>query len=150
MSEEQLNALGSGDSGFTSRGTPYKEVQAELLEWFAWDYAMPGTDMTVEISTDEFTCLCPKTGQPDYATIKVEYVPRARCVESKSFKLYLASFRNVGMFHEAFAQCLGAALVALLEPAHVTVRCEFKPRGGINFHPQWAYWRPLTGEDLVG
>jgi len=79
----------------------------------------------------EFTCLCPKTGQPDFATLNLEYVPDAKCVELKSLKLYIWSYRNQGAFHEAVTNRILDDLVRLMEPRFIRLRAEFNVRGGI-------------------
>jgi len=79
----------------------------------------------------EFTCLCPKTGQPDFATLHLEYVPDAVCVELKSLKLYVWSFRNEGAFHEAVTNRMLADLVKLLRPRFMRLTADFNVRGGI-------------------
>ncbi len=85
----------------------------------------------VTLETNEFTCLCPKTGQPDFATIRVEYVPDKKIVESKSFKLYLWSYRNEGAFHEHVVNRILDDLVEILDPHYIRVRGVFNIRGGI-------------------
>jgi 7-cyano-7-deazaguanine reductase len=79
----------------------------------------------------EFTCLCPKTGQPDFATLNLEYVPDAACVELKSLKLYIWSFRNEGAFHEAVTNRILDDLVQLMAPRFIRLTAEFNVRGGI-------------------
>ncbi|OGO15737.1 MAG: NADPH-dependent 7-cyano-7-deazaguanine reductase QueF [Chloroflexi bacterium RBG_13_68_17] len=91
----------------------------------------PERAYVVRLETDEFTCLCPATGQPDFATITVEYIPGPRIVESKSFKLYLWSFRNEGVFHEHVTNLILEDLVRALEPRWCRVQAAFKVRGGI-------------------
>ncbi|MGE3174308.1 MAG: preQ(1) synthase [Planctomycetota bacterium] len=91
----------------------------------------PERDYEVRFECPEFTCLCPKTGQPDFATIRIAYVPDRVCVELKSFKLYLWSYRDVGAFHEAVTNRLCDDLVRLLQPRFLEVAAEFKVRGGI-------------------
>jgi len=90
-------------------------------------------DYTITIETDEFTCLCPKTGQPDFARIEIDYRPDARCVESKSFKLYLWSFRDKGIFHEACAAQILEDFVAAVDPKYVSVTMRYGRRGGLDF-----------------
>ncbi|MFU8771472.1 MAG: preQ(1) synthase [Anaerolineales bacterium] len=85
----------------------------------------------VTLETDEFTCVCPMTGQPDFATIQVQYIPDKKIVESKSFKLYLWSFRDEGVFHEHVTNQMLEDLRAALDPHWIKVKGEFKPRGGI-------------------
>ena len=91
----------------------------------------PGAAYLVECVTPEFTCLCPKTGQPDFATIRVRYAPGPRCFELKSFKLYLWAFRNEGHFHEDVTNLILADLVAAVDPVWMEVRGEFHVRGGM-------------------
>ncbi|HEY9181925.1 MAG TPA: preQ(1) synthase [Gammaproteobacteria bacterium] len=89
------------------------------------------TDYTIRMRIPEFTCLCPKTGQPDFATLDLEYVPDAVCVELKSLKLYVWSFRNEGAFHEAVTNRMLADLVQLLKPRFIRLTADFNVRGGI-------------------
>jgi len=91
----------------------------------------PARDYLIKFECPEFTCLCPKTGQPDFATIRVEYVPDELCVELKSWKLYLWSYRNEGAFHEAVTNKILDDLVAAISPRRARVEGEFKVRGGI-------------------
>jgi 7-cyano-7-deazaguanine reductase len=91
----------------------------------------PGRDYTIRIRVPEFTCLCPKTGQPDFATIHIEYVPALRCIELKSLKLYIWSFRDEGAFHEAVTNRILDDLVAACEPHFMRINAEFSVRGGI-------------------
>lgn len=92
----------------------------------------PGREYEISFETPEFTCLCPLTGQPDFATIRVRYVPDTLCVELKSLKLYLWSFRNEGHFHEAVTNRILDNLVAPLEPANMMVEADFQIRGGLH------------------
>jgi 7-cyano-7-deazaguanine reductase len=92
----------------------------------------PGRDYVIRFETDEFTCLCPKTGQPDFATIRVEYVPDELCVELKSWKLYLWSYRNEGAFHEAVTNRILDDLVAAVSPRRARIEGDFNLRGGIH------------------
>jgi 7-cyano-7-deazaguanine reductase len=91
----------------------------------------PGSDYVVTIATSEFTCVCPMTGQPDFATITVEYAPGERIVELKSLKLYLWSFRNEGHFHEDVTNRILNDLVAATGPRRMTVTGDFTIRGGL-------------------
>jgi len=88
-------------------------------------------DYVIRFECPEFTCLCPRTGQPDFATIRVEYVPDQLCVELKSWKLYLWSYRNEGAFHEAVTNKILDDLVAATKPRRARVEGDFKVRGGI-------------------
>lgn len=96
-----------------------------------FDNPKPERDYTIRFDCPEFTCLCPLTGQPDFATIRIEYVPDRLCVESKSLKLYLWSFRNQGAFHEAVTNQILDELVSKTKPRRMTVTGEFWVRGGI-------------------
>ena len=91
----------------------------------------PDRDYTIRMRIPEFTCLCPKTGQPDFATLYLEYVPDALCVELKSLKLYVWSFRNEGAFHEAVTNGILGDLARLLRPRFIRLTAEFNVRGGI-------------------
>ena len=91
----------------------------------------PDRDYTIKMRIPEFTCLCPKTGQPDFATLQLEYVPDAACVELKSLKLYIWSFRNEGAFHEAVTNRILDDLVSLMEPRFIRLTAAFNVRGGI-------------------
>ncbi len=92
----------------------------------------PGRDYEISFECPEFTCLCPRTGQPDFATLRIRYVPDALCVELKSLKLYLWSFRDEGHFHEDVTNRILDDLVALLRPMEMTVVGDFNVRGGIH------------------
>lgn len=100
------------------------------LETF--DNPQPGRDYTIRMRLPEFTCLCPKTGQPDFATLHLEYVPDRRCVELKSLKLYIWSFRDEGAFHEAVTNRILDDLVAATAPRFMRLVAEFNVRGGID------------------
>jgi 7-cyano-7-deazaguanine reductase len=91
----------------------------------------PDRDYTIRMRIPEFTCLCPKTGQPDFATLHLEYVPDLTCVELKSLKLYIWSFRNEGAFHEAVTNRILDDLVAATAPRFMRLSAEFGVRGGI-------------------
>ncbi len=99
------------------------------LETF--DNPQTESDYTIRIDIPEFTCLCPKTGQPDFATIKIAYVPDQKCIELKSLKMYIWSFREEGAFHEKVTNDMLADFVAACEPRFMRVTGEFNVRGGI-------------------
>jgi 7-cyano-7-deazaguanine reductase len=103
---------------------------SKSLETFA--NPNPGRDYLIRFETNEFTCLCPKTGQPDFATIRVEYVPDVSCVELKSWKLYLWSYRNEGAFHEAITNRILDDLIAAVSPRRARIEGDFNIRGGIH------------------
>jgi 7-cyano-7-deazaguanine reductase len=99
------------------------------LETFA--NPAPERDYTIRMRIPEFTCLCPKTGQPDFATLQLEYVPDLTCVELKSLKLYIWSFRDRGAFHEAVTNEIATHLARSVEPRFLRLTAEFNVRGGI-------------------
>ena len=92
----------------------------------------PERDYEIRFECPEFTCLCPRTGQPDFATVRIRYVPDQQCVELKSLKLYLWSFRDEGAFHEAVTNRILDDLVAAIRPRKMTVEGDFLVRGGIH------------------
>jgi len=91
----------------------------------------PGRDYRIQIRIPEFTCLCPKTGQPDFAELELDYIPDQRCVELKALKLYIWSFRDEGHFHEAVTNRILNDLVAALEPRFMRLTARFNVRGGL-------------------
>lgn len=112
----------------------------------------PDTDYVARFTAPEFTSLCPVTGQPDFATLVIDYVPDRWLVESKSLKLYLGSFRNHGAFHEDCTVGIGRALTALLAPRYLRIGGYWYPRGGIPIDVFWqtgappkSVWLPETG-----
>jgi 7-cyano-7-deazaguanine reductase len=108
-----------------SKATPSREIEL-------FPNPQPGRDYTIRIRIPEFTCLCPRTGQPDFATLDLEYVPDALCVELKSLKLYVWSFRDRGAFHEAVTNEIADLLVASLKPRFLRLAAQFNVRGGIS------------------
>ncbi|MBR6086572.1 MAG: NADPH-dependent 7-cyano-7-deazaguanine reductase QueF [Prevotella sp.] len=133
--EEGLQLLGSE--------TKYMNDYApEVLETF--ENKHPDNDYWVQFNCPEFTSLCPITGQPDFAEIKIMYIPDKRMVESKSLKLYLFSFRNHGDFHEDCVNIIMKDLIKLMDPKYIEVTGLFLPRGGISIYPYANYGRPGT------
>ena len=114
----------------------------EVLE--AFENRFPERDYWVQFNCPEFTTLCPITGQPDFAEVKIMYIPDRRMVESKSLKLYLFSFRNHGDFHEDSINTIMDDLIRLMDPRYIEVIGLFVPRGGISIHPYVNYGRPGT------
>ena len=104
----------------------------------------PENDYWVSFNCPEFTSLCPITGQPDFAEIRISYVPDERMVESKSLKLYLFSFRNHGDFHEDCVNTIMKDLIKLMDPKYIEVTGIFTPRGGISIYPYANYGRKGT------
>ena len=109
---------------------PMPSAPARQLETFK--NPNPGRDYEIRFDCPEFTCLCPMTGQPDFATIRIAYVPDQLCVELKSLKLYLWSYRNEGAFHEAVTNRILDDLVAAVRPRRIEVTGDFLVRGGIH------------------
>ena len=103
---------------------PSKDLQT-------FDNPQPGRNFTIRIDTPEFTCLCPLTGQPDFAEISIEYVPNELCIELKALKLYFWTFRERGAFHEAVTNEILNDIVKVTQPNFMRIRAEFKVRGGI-------------------
>ncbi len=104
-------------------------MPARSLETF--DNPKPGRDYEIRVECPEFTCVCPKTGQPDFALITIRYVPDRSCVELKSLKLYLGSFRQEGHFHEAVTNRILDDLVEAVAPRRMSIEADFNIRGGI-------------------
>ncbi len=97
----------------------------------AWDNQYSDREYVIDLDIPEFTCICPKTGLPDFATIYVKYSPNKKCVELKSFKLYLVSYRNVGIFHEHLVNKILDDIVKSCRPRWAEVTVDMNPRGGI-------------------
>jgi 7-cyano-7-deazaguanine reductase len=112
-----------------SEREPRPASPSKQLDTFA--NPRPGREYHIAFECPEFTCLCPLTGQPDFATISIDYVPDQRCVELKSLKLYLWSFRNEGAFHEAVTNQICDDVVNAIAPRSITVTGKFWVRGGI-------------------
>ena len=137
-------------AGLLALGSGTRAVPAKALETFP--NPNPGRDYAIRMEIPEFTCLCPKTGQPDFATLRLEYVPDAKCVELKSLKLYVWSFRNEGKFHEAVTNEILDDLVAATRPRYMRLTAEFYVRGGIYTTVEADYrtkgWKPAERVDL--
>lgn len=133
----------AGITKLGSAGTTYASDYApEVLEYFINKHQ--DRDYFVKFNCPEFTSLCPMTGQPDFATIYISYVPDEKMVESKSLKLYLFSFRNHGDFHEDCVNIIMNDLIKLMEPKYIEVWGKFTPRGGISIDPYCNYGKPGT------
>jgi|TARA_B100001964_G_C14260218_1_gene614973 7-cyano-7-deazaguanine reductase len=109
----------------------YGEVEIKKSELQVWDNPTPGRDYCIEIVFPEFTCLCPNSGYPDFATIKIIYTPDKYVVELKSLKLYLNRFRDQYLMHEAATNKIYGDLKKLLKPRYIEVIAEFNPRGNV-------------------
>ncbi len=139
---EGLSLLGNKNVSYKSDYAP------DVLETFVNKH--PYNDYFVKFNCPEFTSLCPITGQPDFATIYISYVPNKVMVESKSLKLYLFSFRNHGDFHEDCVNIIMKDLIKLMDPKYIEVWGKFLPRGGISIDPYCNYGMPGTKwEDLA-
>jgi len=103
--------------------------QIQILDYFK--NPEEKNEYLIKIKVPEFTCICPKTGQPDFATLYITYVPNKLCIELKSLKLYIASFRQIGTFHEAVINKICNDLTKIITPNYLKVRAKFKVRGGI-------------------
>ena len=134
----------SATQGLTKLGAhvPYvfTAPEASILEAFPNRY--PDRDYAIVFEYPEFTSLCPITGQPDFGTIRIRYVPDERCVESKSFKLYMGAFRNYGSFMESLTNMIMDDLVAVLAPRRMTVEGIFNVRGGTRISVRAEYLKP--------
>lgn len=142
---KDLEALGSGTSGFEAANA--EPGDKRFLEAFPNPMKKVAGQGMIQLGgyddPKEFTSLCPKTGQPDFARIVVEYVPDELCVESKSWKLYLGSYRTAQEFHEACVARICRDLVELLNPRWIRVTGEFTPRGGISINPEMVWDREI-------
>ena len=134
--KEDLTKLGSKKTEYSTDYDP------GLLESFSNKH--PDRDYFVKFNCPEFTTLCPITGQPDFATITISYVPDEKLVESKSLKLYLFSFREHGDFHEDVVNIIMEDLIKLLDPKYIEVWGRFLPRGGISIDPYCNYGKTGT------
>ncbi|WP_330389429.1 preQ(1) synthase [Geosporobacter ferrireducens] len=131
-----------------NQGVKYNyDYDPAVLESFVNKH--PDNDYFVKFNCPEFTSLCPKTGQPDFATIYISYVPDNLLVESKSLKLYLLSFRNHGDFHEDCVNIIMKDLIKLLEPKYIEIWGKFTPRGGISIDPFCNYGKKGTKWEKV-
>lgn len=140
-----MNSSDSPSGGLTILGRqaqPSKKLEA-------FPNRNPGRYYKVTLETEEFTCLCPITGQPDFARIRIEYVPDMKIVESKSLKLYLWSYRNEGAFHEHVVNTILDDLVALLNPHYMRVAGVFNIRGGISITVECQYLRTQAAKDAI-
>ena len=138
--KEGITLLGNNNTNYPQTYDP------SVLETFTNKH--PGRDYFVKFNCPEFTSLCPITGQPDFATVYISYVPRKKMVESKSLKLYLFGFRNRGDFHEDCINIIMKDLVRLMDPRYLEVIGLFTPRGGISIYP-FANYGDADHQDLV-
>ena len=132
--------------GLTLLGKPAKP--GKKLE--AFPNRAPGRYYLVTLETDEFTCICPLTKQPDFASILVQYVPDKKIIESKSFKLYLWSYRNKGVFHEHFVNILLDDFIKAIDPHWCRITGEFNIRGGIGITVKAEYIKTPEAKAAIG
>jgi len=118
----------------------YDKPDYKILETFQNKY--PKRDYVIDIKIPEFTCMCPITGQPDFATIRIHYIPDKKCIESKSLKLYILSYRNFGIFYEDCVNMILDDCIKICDPKWICVTGEFNPRGGISISPTAEYKKP--------
>ena len=132
-------------------GSKSSKAPTKVLETF--DNPKQDRDFHIHMEIPEFTCLCPKTGQPDFAVLYLDYIPDKLCVELKSLKLYIWSFRNEGCFHEAVANRILDDLAAATKPRFMRLTAKFYVRGGIFTNVVAEHrksgWQPLPGVDLA-
>lgn len=121
------------------------EAFRDILDVF--DNSYPQRDYEIEINCPEFTSVCPKTGQPDYGTIAIRYIPDQKCVELKSLKFYMQRFRNEGIFYENVTNRILDDLVAVLEPRWMEIEAKFTPRGGISTNVTVEYYADIEEEN---
>lgn len=133
---KDLTLLGNQETTYNYKYNP------DILETFNNQHTE--NDYFVKFNIPEFTSLCPMTGQPDFATIYISYIPDVKMVESKSLKLYMGSFRNHEGFHEDCANTIMKDLIELMDPRYIEVWAKFTPRGGISIDPYCNYGKPDT------
>jgi 7-cyano-7-deazaguanine reductase len=145
----QVNERGNELSLLGNQQVKYSfDYDPNLLESFVNKH--PDNDYWVKFNCPEFTSLCPITGQPDFATIYISYIPGEKMVESKSLKFYLFSFRNHGDFHEDCVNIIMKDLIKLMDPKYIEVWGKFTPRGGISIDPWCNYGKPESRfEDMA-
>lgn len=143
------NAASQETAGLTMLGSHsrarFDSPDASILE--AFPNLHPGRDYVISFEHPEFTSLCPMTGQPDFGTIRIQYAPGARCVESKSFKLYMGAFRNQGAFMENLTNRIADDLIAVLAPRRMTVEGLFNVRGGTRISVRVEHLSPTLDKD---
>jgi len=116
-------------SGYEGLQENIRKLKTPAIE--VWKNQYPDREYAVTLDVPEFTCICPKTGLPDFANIRIEYAPHRFCVELKSFKMYTIFYRNIGIFHEHLVNKMLEDLVKASHPRWLKITAEFNPRGGI-------------------
>ena len=138
----KTNRIHEGLKSLGHKSAVPSDYTPEVLETF--ENLHPDHDYWVRFNCPEFTTICPITGQPDFAEIRISYIPDVRMVESKSLKLYLFGFRNSGNFHEDCINSIMEDLIRVMDPKYIEVTGIFVPRGGISIYPYANYGRPGT------
>ena len=129
--------------GLDIRSTPREEMNLYPLDTFPYEYV--GREIRIRFELPEFTCVCPFSDFPDFATFRIEYVPAERCVELKSLKLYINSFRDVKIFHEHVVNVILEDFVAACDPAEVDIEGDFNVRGNVKTVVRASYRRQTAG-----
>lgn len=135
-------------TGLVIEETPPHEMRLFPLDTFEYKY--PGKEITISFVSSEFTAICPFSDFPDFATIKIDYVPRDRCIELKSLKLYINSFRNVKIFHEHVVNRILEDFVRACDPLRVEIEGDFNVRGNIKTVIRASYRRGETPSQASG
>jgi 7-cyano-7-deazaguanine reductase len=133
----------ANQQGLDIRSTPREEMDLVPLDTFAYEF--PGSEIEIDFEITEFTAICPFSDFPDFATIRLEYVPNERCVELKSLKLYINSFRNVKIFHEHVINVILADFVSACDPLSVEIEGDFHVRGNIKTVVRASYEKQKAG-----
>jgi 7-cyano-7-deazaguanine reductase len=137
MQTTETGLAPANQQGLDIRSTPREEMRLYPLDTFPYDYV--GREIRIEFELPEFTCVCPFSDFPDFATLRLEYVPAERCVELKSLKLYINSFRDVKIFHEHVINVILEDFVAACEPLEVRLEGDFNVRGNIKTTVRASY-----------
>lgn len=136
------------EAGIEIRSTPPEEMNLYPLDTFAYDY--PGSRIEISFTSEEFTAICPFSDFPDFATLHLRYVPHRRCIELKSLKLYINSFRDVKIFHEHVINQIRQDFVAACDPLELTIEGDFHVRGNIKTIVRTSYTRPASSRPRAG
>ena len=140
MLDDQQSMIGSNEQGLDIRSTPRSEMDLFPLDSFPYEYA--GREVWVEFEIPEFTAICPFSDFPDFAVIRLKYVPNQLCVELKSLKLYINSFRNIKVFHEHVINIILEDFIQACDPIAVEIEGDFHVRGNIKTVVRASYRRP--------
>jgi 7-cyano-7-deazaguanine reductase len=132
--------------GLNIQSTPREEMQLYPLDTFAYEF--PGKEIKIEFEIPEFTCVCPFSDFPDFATLRIEYVPNERCIELKSLKLYINSFRDVKVFHEHVINMILEDFVNACDPLSVEIEGDFNVRGNIKTTVKAKYKKSVHDKNL--